>query len=176
MNGAPDASSVVGRFHENLCTRAEVAATIVLTADRRRELALVQQRVNAEIVYGRTPSWDPLIERGDCKNYAARKELELLQLGWPAGAMRLATAFIEDRSEFRDEYHAVLLVDTTEGTFVLDNLQATPLPYDSLNYVWVMSQVPGRSDWARLPTDDLAFGRAFERHRLLRSWPVNAAQ
>jgi len=35
-----------------------------------------------------------------------------------------------------------------------------------------MSQVPGRSDWARLPANEAAFARALLRHRLFRSPPA----
>jgi predicted transglutaminase-like cysteine proteinase len=161
-------STLMRSFRRSLCTGTEAAAVVELTVERRRELDLVQRRVNADLTYERTVSWDPLVERGDCKNYAARKLLELLQRGWPAGAMRLATAFVEEPGEFRDEYHAVLLVDTSAGTYVLDNLQDAPRPFGDLNYVWVMSQLPGHGDWARLPANDVAFAHALQRHRLLR--------
>ena len=47
----------------------------------------------------------------------------------------------------RREGHAVLLVETTNGVFVLDNRHKDPKPWKSLGYNWHSRQVPGQSTW-----------------------------
>ena len=66
-----------------------------------------------------------------------------MQRGWPAGALRIATAFVNDGSAQQGASHAVVLVDTDKGTIVLDSRQAGPLPWESLSYIWLSAEVPG---------------------------------
>lgn len=147
-------------FREAFCgppARREVAD---LTAARRRDIELVQRSANRAIRYAPGGSWDPLALVGDCKNYVARKELDLLRLGWPAGALRVATVFVNDNGRHQNTYHAVLLVDTKEGTFALDNRYAKPLPWEALPYLWVSVSTPEPVRWTRLAADPLAISAA----------------
>lgn len=91
---------------------------------------------------------------GDGKTYAARKALELLDRGWPASAMRIAPAFVDDGGRQQYVYHAVLFVDTDRGTMVLDSRQQTARRWSDLPYNWMTAQTRGRSDrWLRLAAD-----------------------
>ena len=75
----------------------------------------------------------------------------------PAGALRIATAFVDDGSPQHLTYHAVLLVDTDRGTLVLDSRHRTPRPWQDLAYVWMTAQIPGSGGaWARLPAEPAA--------------------
>jgi predicted transglutaminase-like cysteine proteinase len=139
-------------FRQSVCGDAPQPAVAVLTPQRRRDLEEVQAEINAAVGYRPTTSWDPLAPEGDCKTYSARKELELLRRGWPAGALRIATAFVKD-GHYRHQYHAVLLVDTDRGTFVLDNRREAPQPWDETAYIWMTVQAPGRARWVRLRAD-----------------------
>jgi predicted transglutaminase-like cysteine proteinase len=139
-------------FRQSVCSGAPRPAVAVLTPERRRDLEEVQTEINAAIGYRPTTTWDPLAAEGDCKTYSARKELELLRRGWPAGALRIATAFVRD-GRYRYQYHAVLLVDTDRGTLVLDNRHDAPLPWDETAYIWMTAQAPGRAGWIRLRAD-----------------------
>lgn len=55
---------------------------------------------------------------GDCEDYVLTKRAKLIQMGVPAGALRIATTHTR-----RGEPHAILVVKTSEGDYVLDNIQ-----------------------------------------------------
>jgi predicted transglutaminase-like cysteine proteinase len=147
-------------FRLAFCEPDGSATVVELTPRRRGDLAAVQASVAASIAYAPTPSWDPLASIGDCKTYVARMELELLERGWPAGALRIATAFVDDRGPHQNKYHAVLLVDTSEGTLALDNRYAKPQHWQELPYVWIAAQTPRPMRWVRLPADPAAVSLA----------------
>lgn len=89
--------------------------------------------------------WQPITEAGDdCDSYATAKYERLVALGWPKSALRLATCWVET-----GEYHAVLLADLGQETWVLDNRQAYPANYDLLPYKWHKLQIAGTQEWER---------------------------
>lgn len=113
----------------------------VLAADGAlwARLAEVNRVVNAEV----TPmsDWDrvgdeehwgyPTRGRGDCEDIALEKRRRFPAAGLPRAAFALA--IVHGRA--RPSAHAVLLVETTAGTFVLDSVAGVPTcwaasPYD----------------------------------------------
>ena len=117
---------------------------IRLSADRRLELGRVNSIVNTHIVP--EPNLQGLAgevwligpDRGDCNDYAVTKRHELMTLGWPARALLLSevvTAW--------GEHHLVLVVRTTDGDLVLDNLTDRIKPWARAPYRWVRMQMPG---------------------------------
>src|SRR6185312_14020563 len=141
-------------FWDIFCQGDTAAVTVTLTQERWNELASIQNQVDGSITYNPTTSWDPLAAVGDCKTYSAATALALLQHGWPAGALRIATAFVNDGSAQQGASHAVLLVDTDKGTIVLDSRQAGPRPWESLRYIWLSAEIPdGHGSWNLLTTD-----------------------
>jgi predicted transglutaminase-like cysteine proteinase len=156
---AVDRDGAARAFWNDFCHPTAAATTVTLTPERYRELEDVQNGVNAAIAYASTTSWNPLTDVGDCKTFATRKEMELLNRGWPAGALRLATAFVNDHSREQLAYHAVLLVDTDRGTIVLDNRARAPRPWHEAPYIWMTAQARGAGapgGWSRLPADPAA--------------------
>lgn len=142
------------RFWNAFCQAKDAPATVPLTEQGWTELQDVQTAVNRSLPYMPSNSWDPLAAAGDCKTATARKELELLERGWPAGALRVATVFVNDHGPQQLAYHSVLLVDTDHGTIVLDSRQAGPMPWEKLPYIWMTAEIPGTGgSWARLPAD-----------------------
>lgn len=83
------------------------------------EVTKVNLRVNRSIRprADDVESWDADVASGDCEDYALTKRRALLALGLPAGALRIATAMTPG-----GEWHTVLVVATTSGDMVLDNL------------------------------------------------------
>ncbi len=75
--------------------------------------------------------------RGDCEDYALEKRRLLIQQGIPAAAMSIAIV----RTRLGED-HAVLVVSTYQGDYVLDNLQYDIRPWRNANYVWVSRQGP----------------------------------
>jgi predicted transglutaminase-like cysteine proteinase len=88
-------------------------------------MAMLQQvnsRVNASI---RAVADRPGVDRwslnpssGDCEDFALSKRAALIRAGVPAGVLRIAVTKTR-----RGEPHAVLVVKTSQGDYVLDNLR-----------------------------------------------------
>lgn len=105
--------------------------------------------------------------RGDCEDFALEKRRLLIQQGVPAAAMSIAIV----RTRLGED-HAVLVVSTYQGDYVLDNLQYDIRPWRKANYVWVSRQGPnddlgwvslapangGGSSW-RTPVMRVAYNR-----------------
>lgn len=62
-------------------------------------------------------SWDLNPTSGDCEDYVLSKRSALIRSGVSAGALRIAYTHTR-----RGEPHAVLVVRTSQGDYVLDNL------------------------------------------------------
>jgi predicted transglutaminase-like cysteine proteinase len=125
------------------------------------ELAAINRQVNDQIVastdasrYGVLEYWAmPLAERaarqnesaaGDCEDYALEKRARLISLGWNPNSLALAVAYAPGVG-----MHAVLIVQTDHGDFVLDNLHDAPLQPEALDYQWVSRQAgPSMTVWA----------------------------
>ena len=71
------------------------------------------------------------VKGGDCEDFALAKRAALLEAGAERSDIHLATCFDETGC-----FHAVLIVDTDEGSYVLDNRFPYPMPKQSLNYKW----------------------------------------
>jgi len=84
---------------------------------------------------------------GDCEDYALEKAQALLRRGVPRNALNLALATTET-----GEHHAVLLVSTRSGDFVLDNRTDEVRRWDQVPYRWRARQVGGEPfAWAMTP-------------------------
>lgn len=89
-------------------------------------LARVNRDVNGEIVLtadagcsGGEEHWSlPASGYGDCEDFALEKRARLREAGLPSATMTMA--IVHHRTEYFA--HAVLLVETDRGTFLLDNL------------------------------------------------------
>jgi predicted transglutaminase-like cysteine proteinase len=79
--------------------------------------------------------WTIAPSAGDCNDYAVTKRHELLQSGLPAKALRLAV--VRTSSGIG---HLVLVVTTTKGELVLDNLTETIRPWQTTDYRWLKIQ------------------------------------
>lgn len=60
--------------------------------------------------------WTLNASSGDCEDYVITKRSRLIKMGLPAGALRIAYAKTRSGAG-----HAVLIVKTSQGDFVLDN-------------------------------------------------------
>jgi predicted transglutaminase-like cysteine proteinase len=121
------------------CAGAVSAPVIVALSDtRRRQLDRVQAGVNQQLapVEIAEHRWDyPTGGYGDCNQYALEKRRELIALGWPRGALVLASAITET-----GEGHLVLVARTSAGDLVLDNRRATVVDWCALPYHWLSRQ------------------------------------
>jgi len=142
------------RRHPGECASTSGAAQKVpLSAKRIAELAVVQIRVNRQIVYatdsdnyGREEFWTYSHARGDCEDYALEKRRHLIAMGWPRSALLLTAARMENGQK-----HLVLVAITDKGDFVLDNRNGAPRSWASMKYQWLARQSRFKeSDWVAL--------------------------
>lgn len=116
---------------------------ITLTDKTWKTICDINRQVNFDITYqkdiehyGKSDHWViPVDGHGDCEDISLMKQHLLSEQDIPS---YLATCWTETGG-----YHAVLLVDTDRGTFVLDNRQKTVWNYTDLNYTWNKRQIEG---------------------------------
>jgi predicted transglutaminase-like cysteine proteinase len=128
-----------------------------LSPEEWRAVVEINRRVNAEIradtdeiEYRKRDFWALPRPRkgrkhGDCEDYVLQKRAELIAAGVPEGALSIAIAKTRRR-----EVHAVLLIATPSGEFVLDNRSAWISRWYDVNYRWERRQIPGSQTWVRV--------------------------
>lgn len=75
--------------------------------------------------------------RGDCNDYAVTKRHQLMSRGWPARDLLLSEVVT-----VAGEHHLVMVVRTSGGDLVLDNLTDQIVPWSRTTYRWVRIQTP----------------------------------
>lgn len=78
---------------------------------------------------------------GDCDDVMIAKMYALMQLGVPRAGMRVAIVHVP-----RVGWHGVVVVRTSEGDFILDNLQKNVARYNNWqfrDYRWMALETPG---------------------------------
>lgn len=112
--------------------------------------------------YWNTPLEDG-IKVGDCEDFVLEKQRALISAGLPRSALNIAVV----RTSW-GELHAVLLVSTNEGEYVLDSLTSGISAWRDAPYEWIRREVNGDPfHWATVavtpepPRDDGPF------HKLL---------
>lgn len=116
------------------------------------DLARLNASVNGAITFMSDPDnlgveelWSfPADCRGDCEDYALEKRRRLTEMGLPSAALTMAVVFHE--VEFFP--HAVLLAETTRGTWVLDSFHDELLCWDALPYRYARRERPD-GQWTR---------------------------
>jgi predicted transglutaminase-like cysteine proteinase len=96
--------------------------------------------------YWATPA-EFLSRGGDCEDFAIAKYFLLRELGIPDEAMRIAVV----RNVAKREMHAVLVVRTSSGAFVLDNLAADLVPVQGAPQYETLFAVNQASIWVYIP-------------------------
>ncbi|SPH18747.1 hypothetical protein DEA8626_02290 [Defluviimonas aquaemixtae] len=88
--------------------------------------------------YGNDDVWAlPTAKGGDCEDFALLKKKELIQRG--VAPQNLLIATVLDR---RGGPHAVLVLRTSHGDFVLDNLDSRILSWRQTGYTFLRMQDP----------------------------------
>jgi predicted transglutaminase-like cysteine proteinase len=123
-----------------------------LTADRWQDLKNVNRNVNLAIIPERNTEglagekWLINPARGDCNDYAVSKRSELLARGWPSRTLLLSEVVTS-----WGEHHLVLVVRTSAGDLVLDNMTPQVRPWAQAPYQWVRIQSAKNPNyWASL--------------------------
>lgn len=159
------AAMMATRLSRGAQQRVEASSSLMTLTDARwLELRRVNREINRAIrpvtdrvLYGREEYWQrPLLvgaagARGDCEDYVLEKRARLLTLGYAPDSIAMAVAIAPGVG-----LHAVLIVQTDRGDFVLDNLHSEPRALASLDYVWISRQVgPALSHWAAARAEGL---------------------
>ncbi|QRF54349.1 hypothetical protein D4A92_22795 (plasmid) [Rhizobium rosettiformans] len=106
----------------------------------------VNASVNREITPTREKRdiWSVNVKKGDCDDYVMTKRQRLIRAGIPSSALRIAVV----RTRM-GEGHAVLIVKTTEGDFVLDNLRKSIVKRNVTGYQYVSVSSGNPLKWTR---------------------------
>jgi predicted transglutaminase-like cysteine proteinase len=125
----------------------KIAPRIEVSADMLPAIKKINLQINNKITwqsdldrYGLEERWTmPLAfdlgRYGDCEDFALEKRRLLLEMGIPAGALALATTTSKATGS-----HAVLVIRTTQGDYVLDNTTPWVLPWTETDYKWITIQ------------------------------------
>jgi predicted transglutaminase-like cysteine proteinase len=127
--------------------------TVTLSREVWQQILAVNARVNASVRplgddthWGVVDSWDyPTDGFGDCEDYQLLKRKLLVEAGLPRRALRI-TVVIDERGEG----HAVLMVRTDRGEFILDNKTKAVLPWYKTGYVFVKREGSDGAGWISL--------------------------
>ncbi|HZB92338.1 MAG TPA: transglutaminase-like cysteine peptidase [Stellaceae bacterium] len=128
---------------------ARPAATVAMTPALWQALHEVQVGVDGELDPDAPAAvaWHYAVDgKATCVQYALEKRRALLARGVPSAALQLATAMTP-----RGDGHLVLIVATTGGDWVLDNLRYDVTPWGALPYRWIARQDGGSmSRWVSI--------------------------
>lgn len=144
--------------YEDFCGRypeacvLDGAAVIEWTEEVLRILNEINARVNDEVMLvsdmdnlGLEENWSfPRDCRGDCEDFALEKRERIVDASFPRASLTIAFAF----HEVQFFPHAVLLVETTNGTWVLDNLDDEVRCWDTVPYRFTRRERPD-GNWIR---------------------------
>ncbi len=127
--------------------------TIELTPKIWKTIVSVNQRVNSTIKavtdaehWGVVDVWDFAEDgRGDCEDFQLLKRRILAESGLPRRAMRM-TVVIDELGEG----HAVLVIRTNRGDYVLDNKTSSVLPWSRTGYVYIKRESQHQVGWVSL--------------------------
>jgi predicted transglutaminase-like cysteine proteinase len=128
-------------------------AVVEITPQIWKTVVSVNQRVNATIKpitdqdhWGVVDNWGfPIDGRGDCEDFQLLKRRMLVDGGLPRRAMRM-TVVIDELGEG----HAVLMLRTNQGDYVLDNKTSSILPWEKTGYVFIKRESQSAETWVSL--------------------------
>ena len=171
------AGSWPARFASARALRSEAArepaptpGALPMTPELWKRVQAVNDHVNRVIrrrsdqaTYGVADRWaTPLqdgLAYGDCEDFVLEKRRALLAAGLPRAAVDIALVTTR-----RGEAHAVLLLNTTQGEYALDNLNSWIVPWDEAPYEWRRREVGGDPlRWAAIGAREVSVVRLASR-------------
>ncbi len=128
-------------------------APATMTEPRWQQVLDLNERLNDAIrprddidVYGVSDYWTEGRGIGDCEDFIIAKKQALMRAGWRAE--QLLYAVVEG---FHRPYHAVLVLRTMDGDYVLDNLTDRIEPWEETGYDFVIRQsAAAPANWVRV--------------------------
>jgi predicted transglutaminase-like cysteine proteinase len=141
------------RYPDECAVDLSEPAVIELTADAWDRIQPGNERVNAAVRprsdidhWGVVDHWD-LAEDGygDCEDYQLLKRKLLAEIGLPRRAMRMTVVLDE-----AGEGHAVLMIRTDRGDYVLDNRRPAILTWSDTGYEYIKREASQAGVWVAL--------------------------
>lgn len=100
-------------------------------------------------IWGKEEVWSFPSDVGDCEDYVLEKRRELMRVGVPAGALLITV--VRQRN---GDGHAVLTVHTSNGDYILDNLEPRILAWTDTDYTFLKRQsVRNSGAWVAIDDD-----------------------
>lgn len=141
------------QFPTECAINLEEPARIKLTRQAWRTIVAVNTQVNTRVKsktdrehWGVADRWDfPDDGYGDCEDYQILKRRLLVKAGFPQRALRM-TVVIDELGAG----HAVMMVRTDRGDYILDNKRNAVLPWYDTGYIYVKREGSEGSSWTSL--------------------------
>ena len=126
---------------------------VEMTPKLWKTIVTINGRINREIEavtdeehWGVVDRWDiPEDGKGDCEDFALLKRKRLAEAGIPRRAMLMTVVIDEENAG-----HAVLMIRTDRGDFMLDNKRNAVLPWSQTGYVYVKRESQYQTGWTSL--------------------------
>ena len=137
-------------------TRETAALTPALWAELESTNLAINTAIRSmedSVHYGRVDFWTiPTDGWGDCEDFVLAKRKALVSAGVPRRALRIGVGRLPS-----GEAHAVLIVATDQGDYVLNNLHSAVVPWEKANISWIARDIPGQISWTTImPTQSVA--------------------
>jgi predicted transglutaminase-like cysteine proteinase len=141
------------QFPSECAVDSSEPALVQLTPQTWNLIVSINRRVNTRIKpitdkehWGLVDRWEfPDDGAGDCEDFQLLKRRMLSERGVSRRAMRM-TVVIDELGEG----HAVLMVRTDRGDYILDNKTSAVLPWDQTGYVFVKRESQDSMSWVSL--------------------------
>ncbi|MEG9455187.1 transglutaminase-like cysteine peptidase [Methylobacterium ajmalii] len=141
------------RYASECAVNPNEPAQVTLTPRLWQTVTTINRQVNTSLRavtdqehWGVPDRWDLAEDgSGDCEDFQLLKRKLLAQAGLPRRAMRM-TVVIDEKGEG----HAVLMLRTDRGDFVLDNKTSAVLPWHRTGYTYIKRESQDATAWVSL--------------------------
>ena len=144
-NGAPTGFLLMCMAHPEEC-RSGGAPRVTASDEVLTTIRTINTAINTRIRPAPDAAgdvWSIDVTSGDCEDYVLAKRKALIRAGLPAASLRIAAVTTR-----RGEGHAVLVVNTSRGRIVLDNLTSAIRPLAQTGYRIVSIQTANPYEWS----------------------------
>jgi predicted transglutaminase-like cysteine proteinase len=130
------------KLPEECSQKTAKRAPVQLTRNLWAAMVKINNAVNMEVtpltdmeMWGQEELWSYPDGQGDCEDYVLEKRRRLIALGVPAGDLMITVV-----RQANGDGHAVLTVRTSNGEYILDNLEPRVLAWADTDYTYLKRQ------------------------------------
>lgn len=144
------------RANPKSCASTTDDGPLALTEAKWKTLLKVNYAANSSIepltdqeIYGVEERWIMPTTVGDCEDYVLLKQKRLIERGFSPSDLLIAVVL-----QPNGDGHAVLIVRTDRGDFVLDNMRNKVLLWSDTEYTFLKRQSPTNAgQWVKIEDD-----------------------